>query len=75
MKKLNEMPKGSIGKIVAIEGDKRFMSRITSIGLTIGNKLEIIQNEKNQPVLIYGRDTLVAVNRKESNYIFLEEAN
>lgn len=75
MKKLNEMPTGSTGKIVSIEGDRRFMSRVTSIGLTIGNNLEIMQNEKNQPVLIYGRDTLVAVNRRECNYIFLEETN
>lgn len=73
MKTLNEMPKGSSGKIINIKGDRRFMSRVTSIGLTIGNKLEIVQNEKNQPILIYGRDTLVAVNRRESNYILLEE--
>lgn len=73
MKRLNELPMGSIGKIVSIEGDRRFMSRITSIGLTIGNKLEVMRNEKNQPVLVYGRDTLVAVNQRESNYILLEE--
>ncbi|WP_207637246.1 FeoA family protein [Eubacterium xylanophilum] len=38
MKKLSELQKGSDGIVVAINGDKRFISRITSIGLTPGCK-------------------------------------
>ena len=46
MKKLNELGDGSCGTIVAIIGDSHFQSRITSIGLTIGSRIEVIQNPK-----------------------------
>lgn len=46
MKKLNELDDGSCGTIVAITGDSHFQSRITSIGLTIGSRIEVIQNPK-----------------------------
>ena len=39
MKKLNELSDGSCGRVVAINGDARFQSRVTSIGLTIGLSL------------------------------------
>lgn len=69
MKKLSEMPAGTKGKIEALEGDGRFMSRVISMGLTVGCPVEVLQNEKKQPILIYGRDTMVALNRKECEKI------
>ena len=48
MKKLNELDDGSCGTIVAITGDSHFQSRITSIGLTIGSRIEVIQNPKTE---------------------------
>lgn len=73
MKKLSEMPSGSRGRIKDIYGDKRFLSRITSIGITTSCEVEIMKNTKKQPMLIYSRDTLIAVNRKECENIILEE--
>lgn len=67
--KLNEAKSGYIGTITSIDGDTRFLSRITSIGLTQGCQIEIMQNEKNQPVLLLGRDSLIAVNRKDCDRI------
>ncbi len=46
MKKLNELSDGSCGRVVAINGDAHFQSRVTSIGLTIGCPFEVIQNPK-----------------------------
>lgn len=69
MKKLSEMPAGAKGRIEALEGDSRFMSRVISMGLTIGCPIEVLQNEKKQPILIFGRDTMVALNRKECEKI------
>lgn len=37
--KLNEAKSGYIGTITSIDGDTRFLSRITSIGLTQGCQL------------------------------------
>ena len=67
--KLYDAKPGFTGTITNIEGDTRFLSRITSMGLTEGCSIEIMQNEKNQPVLLLGRDSLIAVNRKDCERI------
>ena len=46
MKKLNELSDGSCGRVVAINGDAHFQSRVTSIGLTIGCPLSDSKSEK-----------------------------
>lgn len=61
------------GFISSIDGDTRFLSRITAIGLTPGCAIEVMQNEKKQPMLIYSRDTLIAVNRKDCERIEVSE--
>lgn len=72
MKKLSELEEGACGVVTAISGDTHFQSRITSIGLTVGSKIEVIQNPKKQPTLLYCRDTMVAINKKESDKIMVE---
>lgn len=67
--KLNDAKAGYSGEITAIDGDTRFLSRITSIGLTIGCTIEIMKNDKKQPVLLLSRDSVIAVNRKDCNRI------
>lgn len=71
MKKLSEVSSGEKGVISAIEGDNRFLSRITSIGMTVGCQIEVLQNEKKQPILIYSRDTMIALNRTECDKIYV----
>ena len=51
MKKLSELEKDSEGVIASVDGDPRFMSRITSIGLTPGCSVKVIKNEKNKTVI------------------------
>lgn len=67
--KLQDARPGYSGEITAISGDTRFLSRITSVGLTVGCNIEIMQNEKKQPVLLLIRDSLIAVNRKDCDRI------
>ena len=69
MKKLSELEKDSEGVIASVDGDPRFMSRITSISLTPGCSVRVIKNEKNRPLLIYSRDTMIALNRTECEMI------
>ncbi len=73
MKKLSELKKDSVGVIASINGDSRFISRITSIGLTPGCRLTVIKNEKRRPLLVYSRDTMIALNRNECDWIEVEE--
>ena len=73
MKFISTIPAGKEAVIVQIDGDTRFLSRITSIGLTPGCRVRIIKNDKNRPLLIYSRDTMIALNKKESQNIKVEE--
>ncbi|MBQ4496888.1 MAG: ferrous iron transport protein A [Spirochaetaceae bacterium] len=74
MKKLSELAKDKSGVIASINGDARFVSRITSIGLTPGCSVTVIKNEKRRPLLVFSRDTMIALNRAECNWIDVEEA-
>ena len=74
MKKLSELVKDQSGIIASINGDARFVSRITSIGLTPGCRISIIKNEKRRPILVYSRDTMIALNRTECDGIEVKEA-
>ena len=74
MKKLSELTKDQSGVIASINGDARFISRITSIGLTPGCRISIIKNEKRRPILVYSRDTMIALNRTECDGIEVKEA-
>ncbi len=59
--RLSAVKSGERGRITSIVGGSRFLNRITSIGLTIGSVIEVIQNQKKHPLLVYGRDTMIAV--------------
>ena len=72
--KLTELKKEQSGLITRINGDSRFVSRITSIGLTPGCSVTVIKNEKRRPLLVFSRDTMIALNRAECNWIDVEEA-
>ena len=60
---------GGIAKLLTT-----FVSRITSIGLTPGCKVTVVKNEKRRPLLVYSRDTMIALNRNECEDIEVEEA-
>lgn len=72
LKNLSDSKRGQTGKIHTISGETRFLNRIISIGLTIGSELEVIQNNRKQPILVFGRDTIIAINRNEGERIVLE---
>ena len=73
MKFISTIPAGKEAVIVQIDGDTRFLSRITSIGLTPGCRLQVVKNDRNRPVLVYSRDTMIALNRKECGGIEVTE--
>ncbi len=69
---LNEAKADKEVRVSNISGDARFQSRITSIGITPGCNLRVIRNDRNRPVLVYSRNTMIALNRKECNGIEVE---
>jgi ferrous iron transport protein A len=72
MLKLNEINAGQKVVIKEIKGNSRFLSRITSIGLTLGSEIVMLYNEKKVPLLFFSRDTVIALNQQESMDIMVE---
>ncbi len=70
--KLSKVNEGFCGVIKNVDGDYRLVSRVTSIGLTEGSGIEVMRNEKRQPILVYSRDSLIAINRKDCEGIEVE---
>jgi len=62
---LDSLKVDQIGAVREILGDSRFISRIISIGLTPNSSFTVLKNDGSSPVLVYCRDTLIAINRKE----------
>ena len=60
------------GLIQKIGGDTHFVNRITSIGVTEGTTFQTVRNDRKMPVLIYLRETLIAVNRGDAEKIEVE---
>lgn len=75
MKRLSQMKEGEEGIVDSVDGDSRYISRITSIGITPGCKIRIIKNDKNRPLIVFSRDTMIALNSKESTNIKVMEVN
>jgi ferrous iron transport protein A len=74
MNRLSDIQTGNIVKVQEIQGDERLISRTSSMGIIVGSSIEILRNEKKQPMLLFCRDTMVAVNRRECEKIIVQEA-
>lgn len=66
------MKAGQRGRIRALQGPERFLRRITSVGITIGCPIVVMQNRKKTPVLVYARDSTIALDRSDCNLIDVE---
>lgn len=70
---LSDVKENREALVSEINGDTRFLSRITSIGLTPGCRVRVVKNDRNRPLLVYSRDTMIALNRNECRGIVVEE--
>ena len=70
--KLTETKPEENGIIRRIGGDVHCANRITAIGLTEGTVFQTVRNDRKMPVLIYLRETLIAVNRTDAERIEVE---
>ena len=70
--KLNEMKAGEKGKIRTVSGEPAFVRRITAVGMTPGSNFEVIRNERKCPMLLYVRNTMLAVNTADCGMIEVE---
>ena len=70
--KLSEAKAGVCGKVRAVEGSHHLISRLIGIGIVEGSMIQILQNEKNQPVIFYCRDSVIALCKQDCEKIEIE---
>jgi len=71
--KLSDLKADSTGIIKSIGTDERFVNRITSVGLIEGTFFQVVRNDKKMPLLVFARETLLALNRNDCGNIEVEE--
>ena len=71
--KLSEMRADRTGTVKSLGKDERFLKRITSVGLTEGARFLVVKNDRKMPVLVYARETLLALNRRDCDRIEVTE--
>lgn len=72
MTTLDNVPAGTRVRVERVEGDVRLLTRLSSVGLVPGAVVQVERNDRNRPVLVFERDTRLAVNRQECARIYVE---
>ena len=63
--KLSQAQACCCGTVTAVAGNHHLLSRLVSIGIVEGSKIEVLQNQPNQPVLFYCRDSIIALTKQD----------
>ncbi|RVU97536.1 ferrous iron transport protein A [Coriobacteriales bacterium OH1046] len=73
MATLDRVSPGMRARIQRVDGSVRLLTRLASVGLVPGSIVRVERNDAKRPVLVYERDTMLAINREESRRIHVEE--
>lgn len=68
---LSDAKPGMRYSVLHIPDEARLTNRLSSMGVMTGSQIEICQNNRKQPVLLFARDTLIAIGRDECKKILL----
>lgn len=71
---LVQLPAGSRAVVQRLCGGRELASRLAGMGLTVGSRLEVLQNRRRGPMLVRVRETRIALGRGEAAKILVEEA-
>lgn len=69
--KLIDAKVGQQYEVTGIRKEDRLINRLSSMGIITGSRIEVCQNFKKQPILLYARDTLVAIGRSEAEKVMI----
>ena len=70
---LDQLGSGKSGIIKQLNGKPHFISRATAMGFTPGAKVVAVQNFRSLPLIVFLRDTQIAIDRAEANRIVIDE--
>jgi len=69
---LSEITKGEQVTLTHVQVGQELTSRLTSLGLTPGVRLQVLQNQGRGPMIINVRGTNVALGRGEAEKLLVE---
>lgn len=70
--KLSEASAGYRGTVHSVSGSHHLISRLIGVGIVEGSSVQVIQNLKDQPVLFYCRDSVIALSKQDCDKIEVE---
>ena len=73
-KTLSEIKTGDLVTLHSITVGRELTSRLTSLGLTPGAKVEVLQNFGRGPIIVNVRGTHVALGRGEARKLLVTES-
>ena len=68
---LSDAQPGMRYSVLRILDEARLINRLSSMGIMDGSQIEICQNNRKQPILLFARDTLIAIGRDECKKILI----
>jgi len=71
-KRLSEIPTGTKVTLTLVQVGLELTSRLTSLGLTPGVVVQVLQNHGRGPIIINVRGTHVALGRGEAEKLMVE---
>ncbi|EHF02240.1 hypothetical protein HMPREF1008_00645 [Olsenella sp. oral taxon 809 str. F0356] len=72
---LSKATAGSRVRVTRLGGDMRQLSRLASVGVIPGSVLQVRRNDRRRPLLVFSRDTLLALGRRGCDDIQVEEVS
>ena len=69
MMPLHSLEVGEVAVVEDVAGGSSFISRISAIGFTRNAEITMLQNWKRNPVIVFIRDTQMALGRIEAGRI------
>ena len=63
---LSKAIEGQTYILINVGSDPHFMRRAGSMGLVPNTEIRVIRNQTKMPILLFARDTLIAVNQKDA---------
>ena len=60
-------------KVIDINAGCRLLNRLTAMGILLNNKIEVINNDWHQPLIIKVKDSVFAIGKGMANKIIVEK--
>jgi len=69
---LSALALGEVGVVRQLAGGRGFISRLATLGFTLGVEVNMVQNFGRGPLIVLVRDTRVALGRGEAMKVLVE---